>query len=661
MKNLQQKVMQTVGKFLVLTDNAKNAQAEVARISQEIAELDRLLARKDDVLKALNEAQTRAQAKNKGVYEGLLTDLIKEVMPHNASKVVLTTGMKNNKASLDFDIEVDDGELENIAEDQGGSISNITAMAIRFIVLARHPNRRVLLLDESDCHLREEYIPAFAAVISQMAIKLGIQVLFISHHPASHFMGYGRVIELHREGRITHSRILSEEGPLPEGYEPPSTAFRYVRLQNFGRLQNALIELSPGLNIITGDNNLGKSKLMQAIAELSTFDAKTRRITHKRPFFEVEVGLEEGMSLNWHYDRSGKDKTTIILKDAQGAEIKKSKDGTKQPEWLQTYLAMPLVNGQNIHYHSQKLPNYLLGAEFSSTDRAQMLPLGRESRDVLQMNQEFNARVNAARQDRIRLAKELLNHQNRLAVMSVILDKNFDGDDMFARCKHLEESQRELQERESFINELERLQTLAAFYEEGISACKQEPIIEVELTGTAARESRIDELERLQTLEVIYREAGEKIERQVLVDVELMANPQMADDIRQLENLQARKKALLPILDVKPFAPLPELHDLASIIESGRELKKLRAQVEALSKIKDVIPLTPIEIKDHSEIESLITGVETLQARLTKGNTLISANKTLQEELDLEYAQVIKELGGICPTCDQPFGVHQHD
>lgn len=326
MRSLQQRAMQVVGKHLVLTDNAKHAKSEVARISNEIAEHDRLLERKDEVLKTLNEAQIRAQAKNKGVYEGLLTDLIQEVMPNNYDKVVLTTGIERNKASLDFDIMVD-GELENIAEDQGGSICNITAMGARFIVLARHPNRRVLLLDESDCHLREEYIPAFAAVISQMAIKLGIQVLFISHHPASHFVGYGRVIELYREGRTTHSRILSEEGPLPEGYEPPATAFRYVRLQNFGRLQNALIDLSPGLNVITGDNNLGKSKLMQAIAELSTFDAKARRITHKRPFFEVELGLEEGMSLHWRYARSGKNKTTVTLKDANGDNIEFSDDG----------------------------------------------------------------------------------------------------------------------------------------------------------------------------------------------------------------------------------------------------------------------------------------------------------------------------------------------
>ena len=660
MKNLQQTVMQVVGKHLVLTNNAKNAKAEVTRISRDMAELDRLLGRKDEVLQALNEAQTRAQAKNKGVYEGLLTDLIKEVMPENYDNVVLTTGIKNNKACLDFDIMVD-GELENIAEDQGGSISNIIAMAIRFIVLARHPNRRVLMLDESDCHLREEYIPAFAAVISQMAIKLGIQVLFISHHPASHFMGYGRVIELHREGRVTHSRILSEEGPLPEGYEPPSTAFRYVRLQNFGRLQNALVELSPGLNVITGDNNLGKSKLMQAIAELSTFEAKTRRITHKRPFFEVEVGLEEGMSLHWHYDRSGKEKTLITLKNANGEPIKSSKDGTKQPEWLQTYLAMPLVNGQNIHYHSQKLPNYLLGAEFSSTDRAEMLPLGRESRDVLAMIQAFNARLNAARQDRTRLAKELLVHENRLAAMSLILEREIDGDAMFARCKQLEESQKELDAREAAIDELERLQTLAELYAEGVAVCNEYPIVPVELKATAAREARIDELERLQTEEAIYRDGCDKIERQVIGTVDLVSNPEMGEQIDHLELLQSREKALLPVLRIKPPMAAPELHDLDSIIQAGSLLNRLRGQLAALSQINTIEPIAPIEIKDHSVMEALIDGLDSLQTRLEMGNKLIAANTVLQEEIARERAALMEELGGICPSCDQPIGAHQHD
>jgi len=660
MRSLQQNVMKVVGKHLVLTNNARHAKSEVERISTEIAEHDRLLERKDDVLKTLNEAQIRASAKNKGVYEGLLTDLIKEVMPNNYDNVVLTTGIKNNKASLDFDIMVD-GELENIAEDQGGSISNITAMGARFIVLARHPNRRVLLLDESDCHLREEYIPAFAAVISQMAVKLGIQVLFISHHPASHFVGYGRVIELYREGRTTHSRVLSEEGPLPEGYEPPATAFRYVRLQNFGRLQNALIELSPGLNVITGDNNLGKSKLMQAIAELSTFDAKSRRITHKRPFFEVELGLEEGMSLQWRYARRGEGKTSVTLKDANGETLKSSSDGKNAPDWLQTYLAMPLVNGENIHYHSQKLPNYLLGSEFSSTDRAQMLPLGRESRDVLMMIQAFNARVNAARQDRARLVKELLVHQNRLAVMSVILEREIDPDALYARSKELEEAHSELIQREAFITNLERLQTLAALYEEGVRVCNETAFATVELKATPARESRIDRLEELQQMESTLRNGCERFEREVISPVELITNPQMGELIEQLESLGNRKIALEPILKANSDFKQPKLHNLAGIIEIGSMLKRLREQVKVLSKVNEIEPIPTVEVKDHSAIDNLINSMETLQARLGRGDELIRANAAEQAALAQEREELMKQLGGVCPTCDQPFGAHQHD
>src|SRR5690606_26332022 len=180
----------------------------------------------------------------------------------------------------------------------GGSIANIVGMGLRFIVLTRHANRRVLLLDEADCHLKSEYIPAFAAVMHQLTKKLGIQVIYISHHSPSNFIGYGRVHEIYREDSKTQSRILHDE-ELDEDAEESMSAFRYIRLRDYGPHENLLTELSPGLNLITGDNDLGKSKIIQAVVNLMNNEGLERRIRHGRPFFSVEIGLEEGMSLLW--------------------------------------------------------------------------------------------------------------------------------------------------------------------------------------------------------------------------------------------------------------------------------------------------------------------------------------------------------------------------
>lgn len=620
MTDLRQTVRQLVAKEVSLRQKAQSAQDEQARIGGEIAENDRLLSRKDEMLATLHDAQVEAQAKSKGMFEELLSSLVNEVMPHVADKVVFTSTIFQNKPSLDIDIEVD-GELENVAEDQGGSIANIIAMGLRFIVLARHPNRRVLLLDEADCHLREEYIPAFAAVMGQLATKMGIQVLYISHHNPSHFMGYARVLELYRDGRVTNSRILAEESPYPEGYEPPETALRYVRLKHFGRLQNALIELSPGLNVITGDNNLGKSKLLQAITELSVNNAKERRITHKKPSFEVEIGIEEGMSIHWSYKRSGAQKRLLELRNEQGNVVHSSTDGKGAPDWLDTYLAMPLVNGQNIHYHSQKLPNYLLGDEFTSIERAKMLPLGRESRDVMQMIKLFNADVAAATQERTRLLRDLNKQDNLVAAMSLILENQIDLIALQEECDRLL----------SFRQDMVEMKEL------------------------------IDRLEHLKLLEEMYLTGLDTLDREVVIPVELKPTSELADIIDRLESLSAKAAALEPVCDIPPVVPEPTLHDLSKITDIGKRLKVLRAMEKELSQVDELPEAVPAELKDNTDLQKVIESLETLNARVVRGENLIKGAEDELLAIAAEKKEIIAELGGICPTCDQSMGDHSHD
>ena len=104
---------------VALREVARIAQQDLARIAVEMSEAERLIVRKNDMLNALNLLQLKAQEKNKGVFESLLTSLIQEIMPGKKDEVVLSSAMKNNRASLDFDI-LWNGNLENISEDEGG-------------------------------------------------------------------------------------------------------------------------------------------------------------------------------------------------------------------------------------------------------------------------------------------------------------------------------------------------------------------------------------------------------------------------------------------------------------------------------------------------------------------------------------------------------------
>lgn len=620
MHSLQTKLRNLSGKELVIQEAAKRAREDQERLSKEISELDRLLSRKDEMLETLQHMQITAQGKNKTVFEEMLSSLIHDIIPGKSDKIVLTSSMRNNRASLDIDIMVD-GNLENVDEDKGGSISNITAMGLRFIVLSRNPNRRILMFDEADCHLSREYIPAFAAVLNNLAYEMGIQVLYISHHPISCFEGYGRIIGLTKQNGRIHSRVIGEEGPAPADYTPPDSALRYIRLKNYGPHQNTLVELSPGLNIISGDVDLGKSKLIQAIADLTENKGAERRIKHKADAFEVEIGLEEGMSLHWSYSRKGSKKTKYALLDKDGVDIERSDIGNGIPDWLHTYLAMAPVNGENIHLHSQKDSSYLLSStKYTSIERAQMLPLGRGSRDVMAMIQAFNSKVQSARSTRTRLEKEMNRAQNMLATMSLILENSFDVKSAYKYCDDL-------------IIEHNRIE-----------------------------ESRkiIDELERCTLLNQMYDISLKSLERQVVSQVELLAKDDMAQTIQNIEVLSLKSEAMKSIGNIEEMPKEPKLSDLAGLAAAGSRIKKLEDAVKTLEMISTISEVESITLKADIQVDTAANAIEVLQTRATRGAQVMKDCLAEKGVIDIEMKALIEEMGGLCPTCDKPIGDHAH-
>lgn len=603
-----------------LQEVARIAQQEMARIAVEMSESERIILRKDEMLKALNRLQIKAQEKNKGLFEGLLTNLVQEVMVGKKDQVVLTSTLKNNRASLDFDI-LCDGNLENISEDKGGSIANIVAMGLRFIVLARHPNRRILLLDETDCHLKSEYIPAFAAVMRQLAVKMGIQVIYISHHNPANFVGYGRVLELYSEKGKTHSRISHEETDEDKQLETMS-AFRYLRLRDYGPHENLLVELSPGLNIITGDNDLGKSKVIQAIVDLMANNGEERRIRHKRPFFEVEIGLEEGMTLSWKYQRKGSKRTQMTLKNSEGLEIETSDIGTGVPAWLDMYLSTPEVNGENIHFHSQKHPNYLLSStDYTSIKRAELLPLGRESREVHRMIQLFNVRLSDARQNFTRLQRDMLQVKNTLAILAPILDDPMDMDQM----------------------------------EEGLTGIRSMLLQQERLQNAATR------IANLQAIASDMSSMMASLSEHKSTALELKCSPTMGPSLINLEQLVERESILADMDKVKRTAEVPELHNLDAIRRIGVELGSLSKLSAMMAALQDLEPMPSVEIKASKPLMDAINAVADGQARYDSNAVQIKRCSEQKIGLAKNKAELFAKMGGVCPTCDNPLEGHSHD
>ena len=114
--------------------------------------------------------------------EDSLTRALQDVLDQPIS-LKAEVSWKNNAASVSFEVERD-GNPEHIMRGQGGSVANILSVGLRIFALRNlgDDHRRLLVLDEQDCWLRPDRVPELVHLIRQAAVKLGIQMIVISHH-----------------------------------------------------------------------------------------------------------------------------------------------------------------------------------------------------------------------------------------------------------------------------------------------------------------------------------------------------------------------------------------------------------------------------------------------------------------------------------------------
>jgi len=148
--------------------------------------------------------------------EANLTFAVREILGQDRTVTSLRE-VKNNRLQVTFQIHAGDRpeDLEDILHGQGGSVCNILSVGLRLIALSRLDQARhrpFLVLDEQDCWLRPALVPRFMKLIAEIAQRLELQVLVISHHPLDLFIhACDRVLTLSpdREGGVR----LSESGP----------------------------------------------------------------------------------------------------------------------------------------------------------------------------------------------------------------------------------------------------------------------------------------------------------------------------------------------------------------------------------------------------------------------------------------------------------------
>jgi len=179
--------------------------AEHARLREALASTRDFLTLAPSARQVLEDLSTTLFGAVLDEVEANLTHAVREILGQD--RVVSTLReVKNNRLQIHFQIQNQGSEdqIEDIMTGQGGSVCNILSVGLRLIALSRLDQARhrpFLVLDEQDCWLRPALIPKFMQLINEIAARLELQLLVISHHPIDLFAGAAdRIFEL-RPGR----------------------------------------------------------------------------------------------------------------------------------------------------------------------------------------------------------------------------------------------------------------------------------------------------------------------------------------------------------------------------------------------------------------------------------------------------------------------------
>ena len=368
---------------LVLEARATESRRAYDSLRNEVAHHQARVHWQPQVRAVLETLQRREHERSVGAYEQMLSALLQDVLP-GRREAVLKLYQHNGTPALDILQSKDGSPPEDIMTGAGGSVANILSAGLRAIALIRSGKRRFLILDEADCWIKPLWAPRFAEVIQQLAVQLKVQILMISHHEESLLscIPHRLRIEKNADGL---SAQWSPTSDVPV-WRDDEEGIRSITLEDFQSHTFTHLSLSPGLTLLSGDNDIGKSSVVAALRGLFLNESNDTFIQHGKKSAKVTIDFGPQHLLTWERFLKGKVKESLRHFRAEDGPDRAlhASDGAKSlPDWLEPTFGIGLIDGIDVQLCHQKEPLFLLNK--TNTMRARALAIGRESGHVQTM------------------------------------------------------------------------------------------------------------------------------------------------------------------------------------------------------------------------------------------------------------------------------------
>lgn len=605
------KLFETLNSLLARQDLLVERKTELL---MDIKEHESFLETRDEVRDFFADLYNQSSSATKSVYEGLLTTLVNEVMPDNdeAHAIRFNSSIKNNKTALNIECVTKDGETRDIYKDKGGTIESIVALGLRFIALSKTKNRRIILVDEPDAWIKTgpKYIPKLAALLPQLARELGMQVVYISHHDPKYFTGHARIIELTKDNGL-HAEAIEDDVTTEDWERADGIGWRFIRLTNVKQHENTLIELSPYVNMLIGDGDLGKTTVIDAVESLINNSGREGLIRTGAPYCRVEIGIEDGMVIEWTYHRKAKRKTSYQLLDANGKPIHKSDSSDEVPEWLHEYLAMAPHQDYDLHFGDAHKVSFILDKAVTAHKRAEILSWGGETRQI-QMLMRMHSEESKSRSAALNASKAELNKvKSKLEV----------------------------------LRPLQRAAQAFANYQEIIETANNSK------SNTADMKAAFERLEDLEK-KLICLESVRGLE---CVSVSERITVRVGEDMAQTVKRMSFLEQSLNVLRSVPSPVSTNVrvdHNKVQLLEAGRALSELQKKLEALQGLPKQLLDSKIDQKvESSNLSTSGSGLSQLKQKIAKTQAEIQKAEEEMRGIQKEKNQLLINNNGQCVFC----------
>lgn len=416
-----------------------------------------------------------------------------------------------------------------------------------------------------------------------------------------------------------------------------------ITLHNFMSHSHTVIDLAPGLTVLTGPNNCGKSAFVSALKFLAENPKANFMIRHGAKECRVIVETDDDHIIEW------KRKKLNASYCIDGEDIHR-----KTPGQLHEILRMSKVDAGNsdqfdIHFGEQKSPIFLLNdpdsraaAFFASSSDASVL---------IEMQKLHRSKVKSAQQDFQRLKTESEQTNAIVEVLAPIPDLVVKIEGLDKTYDELLSENQQIQQLESLIQELQlssqAVSTLEHFVQ-ALSLLPDEPQQESETPIEALIQRLAGVTSQVRQTQLNVLALSELNQPPAITETGFLTA--LIDDLQVLEQSHEQAKAEnLCLKNLKEPPALPDTEPLQKCIDQIQHAESRvdtdRAEYQILERCTP-----PPEMAD-------LLSMESISQKWQEAHLQVVELKQVCHECHLEYEAVRAELADwvkdnpSCPTC----------